>query len=166
MVTVQGDNEDKIDELINDFETEFIALEEIEITNNLNKLSTLALEANIHVVDQGNTYTNELETNKKRKNNRRKYPIYMEMQRSSTFSRELSSLRQRIASVFDIYRQVTNLDVLVEILVQQSNLYSPPDWRKFLTNAEEMKIDIGVNYIMTVSQLPKILVYWDCDGIL
>ena len=53
--------------MINDFEAEFIAREEIEITNNLNKLSTLALEANIHVVDQGNTYTKELETNKKRK---------------------------------------------------------------------------------------------------
>ena len=90
----------------------------------------------------------------------------MEMQRSSTFSRELSSWRQRIASVFDIYEQVTNLDVLVEILVQQNNLYSPPDWRKFLTNAAEMKIDIGVNYIMTVTQLPNILVYWDCGRIL
>ena len=74
LVTAQGDNEDKIDELINDFEAEFIAREEIEITNNLNKLSTLALEANIHVVDQGNTYTKELETNKKRKKKQKKIP--------------------------------------------------------------------------------------------
>ena len=33
--TVQSDNEDKIDELINDFDKQFIAPEEIELTDNL-----------------------------------------------------------------------------------------------------------------------------------
>ena len=80
-----------IDGLTNDFDTEFIAPEEIELADNLDNVSALILEANVHVVDQGTTHTKKLETNKKRKKARRKYPDHMEAQRFSTFLRELSS---------------------------------------------------------------------------
>ena len=53
-------------------------------------MSTLTLEANVHVVDQGTSDTKGLETNKKRKKARRKYADQMETQRFSTFSRKLS----------------------------------------------------------------------------
>ena len=53
---VQSDNEDKIDQLMNDFDTEFIAPEEIELTDNPGNLSALTLEASVHVVDQGTTH--------------------------------------------------------------------------------------------------------------
>ena len=36
-------------------------------------------------------------------------------------------------------------------------------WRKFLSNAWEMKVLIGVNYIMTVNQLSSITIFWDCN---
>ena len=65
--TVQNDNKDEIDELMNDFDTEFIALEEVELTDNRGKVRALTLEANAHVVDQEDTHTKELETHKKRK---------------------------------------------------------------------------------------------------
>ena len=42
---------------------------------------------------------------------------------------------------------------MIELLVQQTNLYSPQNRRNFLTNAEEMKAFISVNYIMAVNQL-------------
>ena len=45
--TVQSDNEDEIDELINDFDKEFIASEEMKLTK---------LEANDQVVDQRITH--------------------------------------------------------------------------------------------------------------
>ena len=35
--------------------------------------------------------------------------------------------------------------------------------RKFLTNVSEMKVLVGVNYIMTVNRLPSIPVFWDCN---
>ena len=54
---VQNDNEDEIDQLMNDFDTEFIPPEEIEITDNPDTVSALTLEANVHVVDQGTTHT-------------------------------------------------------------------------------------------------------------
>ena len=65
----------------------------------------------------------------------------METQLFSTFFRELSlwgdSCQQiwESASAFDIYEEIINIDVLIEILVQQSNLYSQQTWSKFLTNA-------------------------------
>ena len=56
---VHGDNEDETEKLMNDFDTEFIAPEEIELTDNPSNVSALRLEVNIHVVDQGTTHTLE-----------------------------------------------------------------------------------------------------------
>ena len=72
----QSNNENETDKLINDFDTEFIAPEKIELTDNPDNVSALTLEVNVHVVDQGTTHTKELqgtanakelETNKNRK---------------------------------------------------------------------------------------------------
>ena len=72
----QSNNENETDKLINDFNTEFIAPEKIELTDNPDNVSALTLEVNVHVVDQGTTHTKELqgtahakelETNKTRK---------------------------------------------------------------------------------------------------
>ena len=54
---LQSNNEDEIDELMNDFDMEFIAPEEIELTGNQGSVSALTLEANVHIVDQGTTHT-------------------------------------------------------------------------------------------------------------
>ena len=56
MNAVRSDNEDEIAELMNDFDTEFIAPEEIELADNPGIVSALTLEANVHVVDQGTTH--------------------------------------------------------------------------------------------------------------
>ena len=54
---VWSNNEDEIDQLMNDFYTEFIAPEEIELTDNPGNVSVLTLETNVHVVEQGTTRT-------------------------------------------------------------------------------------------------------------
>ena len=54
---VQSNNEDEIDELMNDFDTEFIAPKEIKLTDNQSNLSALTLKANVHIVDPGTTHT-------------------------------------------------------------------------------------------------------------
>ena len=71
---VQSDKEDEIDKLVNDFDTRYIAPEEIELTDNPSNMSALRLEVNIHVADQGITHTKEIETNKKRKKSQKKVP--------------------------------------------------------------------------------------------
>ena len=57
--TVQNDNEDEIDELINDFDKEFIASEEIKLTDNPGNFSASKLEANDQVVHQRITHTKD-----------------------------------------------------------------------------------------------------------
>ena len=54
---VKSNNEDEINKLINDFDTEFIASKQIEPTDNQGNVSALTLEANLHIVDRGTTHT-------------------------------------------------------------------------------------------------------------
>ena len=58
--TVHSYNEDEIDELMNDSDTEFIAPEANVFT------SVLRPEVSFHFVDEGTTHTKDLETNEKR----------------------------------------------------------------------------------------------------
>ena len=71
---VQSDNKDEINELMNDFDTECRAPEEIELTDKPGNVSASILEVNIHVVDHGTTHTKKLETNKTRKKSQSKVP--------------------------------------------------------------------------------------------
>ena len=93
---VQIDNEDEIDQLMNNFDTEFMSSEEIEIIDNPGNMSALTLETNVNFVDQGTTHTKELrekqsKDKQKEKKVRRKYLDHMETQCFSTFMRLLSS---------------------------------------------------------------------------
>ena len=54
---VQSDREDEIGKLMNDFNTEFMASQEIKLTDNEGNVSALTLEANVHIADQGTTHT-------------------------------------------------------------------------------------------------------------
>ena len=90
---------------------------------------------------------------------------------SSFLRRELFSWGQSLAyqfgqsvSAFDIYEQV-NIDVLVELLVQQSNLYLWQNESNLLASAEKIPAFIGVSYIIAVNQLQIIPMYWDCGHI-
>ena len=49
---------------MNEFDTKFIAPEEIKLTDNRDNTRSLRLEANIDVVDKKTTHTKELETTK------------------------------------------------------------------------------------------------------
>ena len=62
--TVQSEHKDEIEKLMNDLDMEFIASEEVKLTDNPYNASFLTPEANIHVVDEGTTHTKELETSK------------------------------------------------------------------------------------------------------
>ena len=70
------------------------------------------------------------------------------------------------ASPLEVYEKVVNLDVLIEFLVTQSNLYSQQNGRHFITNTREMKSFLGTIYVMSVNQLVNIYVvglspfYW------
>ena len=69
---VLSENEDEINELMNDFDTKFIAPEEIELTDNPENVRLeFDIEANVHVVEKGTTHTRELERNKKKESQKK-----------------------------------------------------------------------------------------------
>ena len=69
---VLSENEDEINELMNDFDTKFIAPEEIELTDNPENVRLeFDIEANVHVVEKGTTHTRELEKNKRKKSQKK-----------------------------------------------------------------------------------------------
>lgn len=53
---------------------------------------------------------------------------------------------------FNTFSAITNLDALVKIIIEQSNLIGKENGRGFQTNEEEM---------MTVNKLPTIASYWE-----
>ena len=59
----------------------------------------------------------------------------------------------------EVYEKAVNLDVLIELLATQSNLYSQQNGRHFITNPKEMKALLATNYVMAVNQLPNISMY-------
>ena len=106
---MQSDNEDEIDELMNDFDTEFIAPEEIKLTANPSNGSSLRLQANANVVDQGTTHTKELETDEKRKKTQKNSTPITWKCNVSPHSREYCLLEGRVANQFDESVQILML---------------------------------------------------------
>ena len=109
--------------------TEVIASEEIKLTDNQYNASVLTPEANVYVDDEWTTYNKKLETDKKRKKPEENSPITWK-RNVSPHSQESYLLEDRDfyqldegAPAFNVYEQFINLDVLTELLVQQSTTY-------------------------------------------
>ena len=62
---MQSDDEDEIDELMNDFDTKFIAPEEIRLTDNPDNVGALTLESNVCINNKRTTHTKEVMKNRK-----------------------------------------------------------------------------------------------------
>ena len=127
--TVETDNEDETHELMNDSDTEFIAPEDIKLTDNPDTASVLTQGTNVHLVDEGSTHTKELEANKKRKKSEQNTPIawkgnfFPHSWQNCLLEGGVSYQFYDSASAFDIYQQAINFDVFTELVVQQSNFY-------------------------------------------
>lgn len=75
--TVQSDNKNEFDKLMKDSDTDFIAPEKIKLTGNPYNLSVVTPEIIVYVVAERSTHTKEIDTNKKKKQARRKYLDHM-----------------------------------------------------------------------------------------
>ena len=110
--TVQRDNEDEVDEMINDSDNEFLAPEQLKLANNQHNASVLTPEANVHVVDKWITYTKERENNKKTK----KPKIIYQSQENATFLHILERI------VFLRVEFTTNLTRVLQLLISMNKL--------------------------------------------
>ena len=67
---------------------------------------------------------------------------------------------------FDAFSAVTNLDGLVKLFADESNLYVQQNNSEFHTNEQEMRAFFGINYIMSINKLPTIKHYWKCGQLI
>lgn len=179
---VNSDEEDDIENLMNDSDTEFVIEETLndELDSDDEPLSVLIPEANIHVLKDAETGKNVTE-NQSRVTTTTKAKQVKKIMKQNEISfnwtkklrpktKEPCSLEADVQiehssgspTPFDIFSAVTNLQELVKILVEQSNIYAQQNGREFMTNDQEMSAFLGINYIMSINKLPTIKSYWEC----
>ena len=151
---IDNDNEEEIDNLINDSDSEFIADEEILPANNTLDTLLTTLEANIHVVKDNEE--------SKKPDKKKKEPwkwtrkAKANKQEPCALIPEIQAELKEIVSPIEIFELVTGLEELIDLIVARTN------------NADnnELKAFLGINYIMAISKLPTIAEYWRADKLI
>ena len=83
--------------------------------------------------------------------------------RANPHEREECTLKAEVI-IKEMQKQCTPFDMFrtIYLIVVQSNLYTQQNGREFQTNAKEMMTFLGINYIMSINQLPIVQSYWEC----
>ena len=65
-----------------------------------------------------------------------------------------------------MFSSVTGLKELLELRVEQANLYAHQNGRNFTVIKEELKAFPGIKLVMAVNKLPTIAKYWRIDNLI
>ena len=74
--------------------------------------------------------------------------------------------KKREVSPTEILSLVTELEELLELIVEQLNLYAHQNGRNFTVTKEELKAFLGINFVMAINKLPTIAEYWRVDNLI
>ena len=66
----------------------------------------------------------------------------------------------------EILSLVTELEELLELIVEQSNLYAHQNGRNFTVTKKELKAFLGINLVMAINKLSTIAEYWGVDNLI
>ena len=66
----------------------------------------------------------------------------------------------------EILSLVTELEKLLELIVEQSNLYAHQNGRNFTVTKKELKVFLGINLVMAINKLSSIAEYWRIDNLI
>ena len=66
----------------------------------------------------------------------------------------------------EIISLVTDLEELLELIVEQSNLYAHQNGRNFTVAKKELKVFLGINLVMAINKLSTIAEYWRIDNLI
>ena len=69
---------------------------------------------------------------------------------------EIQQNLNETVSPTEILSLVTGLEELLELIIEQSDLYAYQKWRNFTVNQEELKAFLGINLVMAINKLPTI----------
>ena len=61
---------------------------------------------------------------------------------------------------------MTGIEELLELIVEQSNLYAHQNGRNFTFTKEELKAFFGINFVMAINKLATIAEYWRADNLI
>ena len=96
-----------------------------------------------------------------------KLTLIWEKKQHVLYAKEQCSLRAGIIHQFpehhtyvDVFFAVVNLDGLVKLFVNESNLYVQQNGREFHSNKKEMRAFLGINYIKSINKLLTIKSYY------
>ena len=184
---VNSDQEEDIENLTNDSDTEFVVEENLDndIDSDDEPLSVLMPEASIHVVKSSTAEANmeennvvcEKESKQKRKRKGKEKATKKKTVDFSWKKRPDSRLKQPCdleAEVtidplpehhtpFDIFSTVTDIENLFKLTVVESNLYAQQKGKEFQINEQKMRAFLRINYVMSINKLPTIKGYWECE---
>ena len=154
MPEVNSEDENDIDNLMNDSDTEFEQTEPLDLPTVEEEYLENGLEAVIHTpitIDQ------EVPCMTWKKG----YPEPVAKKRclyNGDINGEYTEVTPQI-----VFNRVTNFEALMDMIILESERYAMQCGRGFHTCQDELKAFIAINYIMSINKLPTIRSYWKSD---
>lgn len=154
---VDSEDEEDVDNLMNDRDTEFVRTDDCDDLGPNNQL-----EGGVAAVVHQESETEDEPIDKPLQfkwRNRRKL---IQTSECAYDGRVLLQIDEN-ESCFDVFKKVTDLDVLLDLLVEESIKYAQQNGREFTIDKEEMTAFLGINFIMSINILPNLESYWCTD---
>ena len=153
-----------MDNLIANSDTEFKAEEEVTQAARTQDIFLTTPEANLHVVP------NDRQSKKKEKNKEKKVwrwtkKVKFTNQKECHLVPEILPNPKPVFPI-QIFSLVTVLKELLELLVEQLNLYAHQNGRNFTVTKKELKAFLGINLVMAINKLSTIAEYWRVDNLI
>ena len=120
-------------------------------------------EANIHVVPSDNQ-SKKKEKNKKEELWKWTKKVKVTKQEECHLVPEIQPNLNETVSPTEIFSLVTGLEELLELIVEQSNLYAHQNGRNVFK--EELKAFLAINFVMAINKLLMIAEYWRLDNLI
>ena len=146
-------------------DSEFIAEEEITQAASTQDTSLTTPEANLHVVLSDNQ-SKKKEKNKKEELWKWTKKVKVTTEEECHFVPEIQPNLSETISKIEMLSLVTGLKELLELIVEQSNIYAHQNGRNFTVTKEELKAFPGINFVMAINKLPTIAEYWREDNLI
>ena len=150
---------------MNDSDSEFRAEEEITKASSTQDTSLTTPEANLHVVPSHNQ-SKKGEKNKKEELWKWTKEVKVTKQEECHLVPETQPNLNEIVSPIETFSLVTDLEELLELIVEQSNIYAHQNGRNFTVTKEELKGFLGINFVMAISKLPTIAEHWRVNNLI
>ena len=126
-------------------------------------------EANLHIVPSERRKSNQ--SKKKEKNKKEELwkwtkKVKVTKEEECHLVPEIQPHLNEKVPPIEIFSLVTSLKELLDLIVEQSNLYAHQNGRNFTVINEELNTFLGINFTIPINKLPTIAEYWTVDNLI